>query len=537
MSAEHFPTNIATPWGEAGVMEEITLVFANKDAASDLQQQVSNNQSDTVASTTKAPERGDVAFGLESDFNLAAALSNLLKQSGTNRLNPLWPSLIVGMAVFLFTIIILGYRKQKASGKDPFFFGGSRGGPGDLDDKPDNVVVHINSDGSTLEGDDAEIEVHDQLYSNNPTRDELADEYDELEERRRKERDLDKQYAAGCLGGSSALDTSSSPTHVSDEEDNIDVDDYRYGSSSRSKRKGGGGCFGRGKKKDPLQDQDSMAYDSNESRGIDLPRRVDLTTLGDHSSWRNPVRLNQDHYHDDTYSDGDLTTAEKNKFNLYMQSGMSIEEASSQVLRERTLSRNAADAAMAERTTATQNGYEHEYYDGDYYDHPPVVTPPPPSATTGRRTGSSRWRVGQKQRLNEKQKEIIRNLHAGPDCDKSNPLACFDGGINQNSFETLNSEVMEDGNTRIHTPKSKNYMSLGATCSSTDSSLVRGILDENGISTSASSNSSIVEKVRSANPNMAQAMIITEASSYGSSFDDNDFEVALDETNNEMAMA
>ena len=69
-------------------MEEIALVFANNNAAGDLQQQVvSNDQSDAVASTTKAAERGDVAFGPESAFNVAAALSNLLKQSRTNRLN------------------------------------------------------------------------------------------------------------------------------------------------------------------------------------------------------------------------------------------------------------------------------------------------------------------------------------------------------------------------------------------------------------------------------------------------------------------
>ena len=102
-AAEDFPTNTATPWGEAGITEEIALVFANNNAAGDLQQQVvSNDQSDAVASTTKAAERGDVAFGPESAFNVAAALSNLLKQSRTNRLNPLWPSLIVGMVVFFY---------------------------------------------------------------------------------------------------------------------------------------------------------------------------------------------------------------------------------------------------------------------------------------------------------------------------------------------------------------------------------------------------------------------------------------------------
>eukprot|EP00536_Pseudo-nitzschia_multiseries_P006426 jgi/Psemu1/15183/gm1.15183_g len=322
-----------------------------------------------------------------SGLNVAAASSQQLsKKSGTDRLNPLWPALIVGMAVFLITTIVLGYRRQRAAGNlgdnDDHSNGSSDvssiwRGFGGVSGRKFNrkkhasILVHVN------DGRDGEIEVEDQAYkhsSKSPNRSKARGSHHHQRKQREIERNLDKAYAASCLGP--AKDALSPIDYHADE---YPVESRR---SRSHKGKGKKSCLPsrrKGNNKDrtdeeddydydteniPLQRQDSMALDRKQNqnhsrRGIDLPREVDLTndrSIENHAknngknsrrrrsqqdeSWRNPARL--DHLADAAEQDCDMTPHERDTFVRYMQSGMTLEEASSQVLRERNMQQKLA---------------------------------------------------------------------------------------------------------------------------------------------------------------------------------------------------
>jgi len=408
-------------------------------------------------------------------LSVSAAQASQFKQSGTDRLNPLWPALIVGLGVFLFTIIVLGYRKQKSRGNDPFLFGSDRSYRSI--DKPDQVLVHIINDNSTLEGDE-EIEVEDQAY-NTP-----SSTPDRQQQRKKKERDLDKEYAVSCLGPVAkglALSPSPSPP-PSTSDDASDPEEYEtiYSEKGVERSKS---CLKamttrRQSKEDILRDLDSMALESNSSRGIDLPRRVDLTTRPDQSYWRNPARLHEES--DDENDGGDLTKKEKKKFTNYMKAGLTIEEASHQVLSERTANRK--------NSNSNSNSYSNSL----------MVAP---SATSRTRSGDIQGytvpsRRGQGQRK-------VNSFG-----ERSNPLACLD------TSQVLHEEMMEDGTAVHYTHRDEPpiHMSLGAACMANNPSLLQGIDDRTSTRSSSIDGS-------------ARAMVITAASSYESSYDNDDYEM------------
>jgi hypothetical protein len=418
-----------------------------------------------------------------SSLNVAAASSSL-RESGTDRMNPLWPSLIVGLAVFLFTIIILGYRKHKARGNDQFFFG--RGRSNGSFKKPDNVLIHVNlnDDNSTMQGDE-EIEVEDQLYSTSTPN----STPDRRELQKKKERDLDKEYATSCLKPAALVLSSSTPpssSAVSDDDEEDENNNNSYDGDGEGRKS----CLkkiGRRRSKSKrvsLQDQDSMAIESNNSRGINLPRRVDLTATPDQSSWRNPANLRQE---EGVYDNGDLTKKERKRFAKYMESGMSVEEASSQVLRERKPI-TWAPVAPSE-TTRTRSGEIGGYSN--------------PRTKNGHRGSPGRVQKGA----------------------QSNPMDCCAEDAHQ-------SEVMEDG-TAIHYVQEPSYMSLGAACSANDPSLLNGIRDESKEGRRGNGNGN--RRI----DGTARAMVITAASSYASSYDydDEEFDRAMEEAAAETAMA
>ena len=164
----------------------------------------------------------------------------------------------------------------------------------------------------------------------------------------------------------------------------------------------------------------SYSYDS---RG--RPRRVDLTAEYDDAEWRNPAQLDQE----GTLDNGDMTKQERKRFNKYVQSGLSIEEASAQIMMER---------AYQQRSQPT------------------------PSVDTGEHTAST----------------ITEPV-------QSSPLDCFgaDGVCGGDATST----------------QTQNYVSLG------DANFDPNVHLDGG----------------------ARAMIITGASSYGGSYDDEDFDRAL----------
>jgi len=305
------------------------------------------------------------------------------KKSGTDRINPLWPALIVGMAVFLITTIVLGYRRQRATGNlddgsASFSDDGSsiwRGFGGTSKrsrnrKKQANILVHVD------DGHEGVIEVEDQAFAPSPTRTRTSTSRKKKGpgERREEQRNLDKQYATSCLGSAAA--DALSPTHYCNRD--YHQDEYEYDDakdkdkdkdSRRKQKKSKSSCLPsrrKGKNADtaddygiPLQRQDSMALDRknhnhnhHHQRGIDLPREVDLTNdrslnsgrrrysqshnhnhnHNHNESWRNPARLD---HPDDGEPSSDMTPEERDTFVRYMQAGMTLEEASSRVLSER----------------------------------------------------------------------------------------------------------------------------------------------------------------------------------------------------------
>lgn len=427
-------------------VEESASVEEEGNGNEDRPEEKSEEEPDEEPKEVQSPQGGNVAAPTGNTLNVSAA-SSQLNQKKKDRLNPIWPALIVAIAVFLCTIITLGYRKQKGRGKDPF----RRGWSGRSMAKNDNVLVHINNDSTTLEGDD-EIEVEDQLYN-------ITHGPDPYEQRKKQERDLDKEYAASCLRPAALVLASSTPPSTSavsdDEEDENSYSDDGVGHKN---------CFGRRKSnRISLHEQDEIGFESNSSRGINLSRRVDLTTKREKSSWRNPPRLHED------YNDGDLTKKERKKFAKYMEAGMSLEAASSQVLSERKGNKNVSGIVA-------------------------------PSSVTGTRTGELGGYTGHH-----------RATRSG---------SIYDGG-QQSSFMDCNPCV--DDNRHSQSPS---FMSLGAACSANDPSLLDGIRDE--------------EAERRSNRRIegtARAMVIAPASSYASSYDDNEFDAAMEESRVEMAMA
>jgi len=311
------------------------------------------------------------------------------KKSGTDRINPLWPALIVGMAVFLITTIVLGYRRQRATGNlddgsasasdDGSSIWRSFGGTSKRSrnrKKQDNILVHVD------DGHEGVIEVEDQAFAPSPTRTGTRTSRKKKGpwERREEQRNLDKEYATSCLGSAAA--DALSPTHYcnnkpsnnrdyhQDEYDDAeDKDEDEDKDSRRKQKKSKSSCLpSRRKAKNadtaddygiPLQRQDSMALDRknhnhHHQRGIDLPRGVDLTNDrslnsgrrrysqshndndnhndNHNESWRNPARLD---HPDDAEPSSDMTPEERDTFVRYMQAGMTLEEASSRVLSER----------------------------------------------------------------------------------------------------------------------------------------------------------------------------------------------------------
>lgn len=183
-------------------------------------------------------------------------------------------------------------------------------------------MIHVINDTSTLQGDE-EIEVEDTLYSSSP-----ESSPSRKRDRRKKERDLDRAYATSCLKPGSLGFSSSPPapsTQLSSDDD--DEEDANQGNSSKT-------CFkrlGRRKaKQKSLGEQDSMTSYSYDSRG--RPRRVDLTAEYDEAAWRNPAQLHEE----GTLDNGDMTKKERKRFSKYIQSGLSIEEASAQIMTERS---------------------------------------------------------------------------------------------------------------------------------------------------------------------------------------------------------
>eukprot|EP00535_Pseudo-nitzschia_heimii_P009770 CAMPEP_0197191736 /NCGR_PEP_ID=MMETSP1423-20130617/23931_1 /TAXON_ID=476441 /ORGANISM="Pseudo-nitzschia heimii, Strain UNC1101" /LENGTH=712 /DNA_ID=CAMNT_0042644465 /DNA_START=188 /DNA_END=2326 /DNA_ORIENTATION=+ len=456
-SLETFPT-------DEKVGEEIVVAEGAEDVTEE-----GNEDEEAVYFSDEAeleePVRGDVVVAPNpgSTLNVAAASASLT-QSGTDRLNPLWPALIVGIAVFLCTIIILGYRKQKVRSKDPF------GGIGI--ERPDNVLVHIVNDNSALEGDE-EIEVEDQLFSH-PT------PYESRKEWKKQERDLDKEYAASCLKPATMVLASSTPPSTSAvSEIEEDLEDENDDGAVRKKRNCLHSIGARRKaKRVNLYEQDSMAFDSNSSRGIYPPRRVDLTETRNTSPWSYTSRTGEEVK---LYNHGDLSKKERNKFAKYIGAGLTLQEASEQVLSDRK--------ANGKKLT-------------------------PPSSVSRTRSGDFGG-YSQRQSLTKA---------------RSNPMDCCP----QN--ENLHSEVMADG-TGVHYERNPSYMSLGAACSSNDPSVLQEILDtDRGANNKRSNNIGLNRSNGSGSAN-ARAMVITAASSYASSYDDHDFDAALEEVAAETAMA
>jgi len=464
-----------------GSLEDFPAVLEQVQVAEDTKDEEQPNEEKEDSSKTDTKKDSSAP-----SLNVAAASSSLT-DSGRDRMNPLWPSLIVGLAVFLFTIIILGYRMHRSrdgSGNDHYsFFGRGRSMGGSYKKQNDNVLIHVNlnDDNSTMLGDE-EIEVEDQLYSYSTNKPSSTPDRKELQ--KKKERNLDKEYATSCLKPvvrSSSTPSSSSADEEEDETNNNTTHNYDGDGDGEGHKN----CLGRKRSKSKrasLQEQDSMVLESsNNSRGINLPRRVDLTATPDQSSWRNPANLRQE---EGVYDNGDLTKKERKRFTKYMESGMSVEEASKQVLSERRQPPIHWSPVAPSVTSQTRSGMVGGY------------------SNSSTKNGGHRGSPGRVQQSAQ-----------------SNPMDCCATGTADAAAQ--NSEVMQDGTAP--------HMSLGAACSANDPSLLNGIQNDENHQGNNSRGSSGNGSRRI--DGTARAMVITAASSYASSYDydDEEFDRAMEE--------
>jgi hypothetical protein len=419
-----------------GEIESIEGFTTNAQTADEIAVAEEEEEEDTGAEgevVAQPPERGDVSSPSGSGLNVAAATAGI-QQSGTNRMNPLWPALIVGLGVFLFTIIFLGYRRHKATRV------------ANLTDKPDNIMIHISSKESVSVADAGEIEVEDTIFSTS----------DRKQRKKNKERDLDKEYAKSCM---KPVNMSRSSTLNSSFDDEPDENDETEG------RKG---CFPRRSKRVSLSEQDSMALSTSNDG-----RKVDLTSPTNSSSWRNPAGLQEE-----AVDTGDMSKKEKKRFSKYIEAGLTLEEASSQIMRER-------------------NQKSRRWLRGD-------KLPTSPSAMAGTRSGDY---GGYHPSDSHRGQRTVEGTSSAMDC------------ISPCAEESLHSELMEDG-TAVHYVKKPAYMSLGAACVGEDPSMLDSIRDESDHKKRGS------RKINGT----ARAMVITEASSYGAdSYDDDDFDRSMEE--------
>jgi hypothetical protein len=217
-------------------------------------------------------DRGDVG-GTDNTVASVNDSSNLA--TNTRAINPLYPALIAGFAVFLCTIIVLGYRRRRSS---------------DLIGNKSEVHVH---DTFTLEGDE-EIEVENPFV------------------------------VASHSKKSGSFRTSRSIGHdgVVEEHHSYDVEDVEDDDSSEVPHKSKPSFCIRPPGMRAPRNLDTTYDDSFESD--DYPGNDQLA----------PPSIGEVEREDmDLYAD--LTPSEKQQFLRYMHSGMSIEEASQLVLEAR----------------------------------------------------------------------------------------------------------------------------------------------------------------------------------------------------------
>jgi hypothetical protein len=484
-----------------------------------------------------------------NDYNVAAAseASSQLSQNNNNtkdRLNPIWPALIVGIAFFLFTIIMLGYRHQKSNNTDTDdSYLTSRGGGGLSGNREKATTTTTTTDPVVL----VPVLVHDTNILNltldtadgDGDGDDNGDDEDgfEVENRGNDDDKQQQQKQKRCMlsTGSSRInnyrniDDNNDMDHLNDtnkEDGDIDRgigggscfnlggraiiendDDQHQQKQQREQQDGGiggGNCFNLGgraiTKNDANHKREQQATtifmeNQADNQVVNLTRNSP-SYASRNESWRVNNMNNNNGMggygigygygsEEDDINYCDLNTSEKEKFVKFMQiDGMTLEEASLRVLHERSLGINI-----------TTN-----------------MDPPPRPSSPPKRSRSS-----------SKPSSIV---------SQHQPV--------------FRSEVMADGETMVHheIPKEQQRQqqqqkqqqqqrhssrSIINPCSSNNLNLLKGIVDDDTTTNNATANSNN-------NNNLLQqsAMVLSkvEASSQVSSsysYDDRDFTNALDE--------
>jgi hypothetical protein len=282
--------------------------------------------------------------------------------------------------------------------------------------------------------------------------------------------------------------------------DNDNMDNYHHNDDTNGGGVAlGGGCFNAGRA--IIQNDDQQQHQQREreqqattifmenqadNKVVNLTRNSPSYASSQNESWRvNNSNNNNNSFggycseSDDDINYCDLNPSEKEKFVKYMQiDGMTLEEASSRVLHERSLGIN-------------------------------IITnmePPNPGGPPAKRSSSKKQ---------QQKPSLIVSQH-------------------QPEFR---SEVMEDGETMVHheIPKQQQKFRHSARsiinpCSSNNLNLLNGVVDDSTNTTTKSNYNNVLQQPR--------AMVLSEASSQVSSsysYDDRDFAKALEEDSNAMA--
>ncbi|OEU09892.1 hypothetical protein FRACYDRAFT_248142 [Fragilariopsis cylindrus CCMP1102] len=446
-----------------------------------------------------------------NDYNVAAASeasSQLSQNNSTDRLNPIWPALIVGIAFFLFTIIMLGYRHQKSNNTDSDSYITSRGGGGLSGNKEKATTTTTTTDPvvlvPVLQKQKRCMLSTGSSRTNNYRNIDDNNDMDHLNDTNNEDGDIDRGIGGGScfnLGGRAIIEN--------DDDQHQHQHQHQQQREQREEQDGGIGgrsCFTLGgraiiQKDDNHQKREQRAQQATtifmenqaDNQVVNLTRNSP-SYASRNESWR----VNNMNHNNGTGGYGigygygseeddinycDLNTSEKEKFVKFMQiDGMTLEEASLRVLHERSLGINI-----------TTN-----------------MDPPPRPSSPPKRSRSS-----------SKPSSIV---------SQHQPV--------------FRSEVMADGETMVHheIPKEQQHQqqqqryssrSIINPCSSNNLNLLNGIVDDNTTPNNATANSN---SNNNSNNNLLQqsAMVLSkvEASSQVSSsysYDDRDFAKALDE--------
>jgi hypothetical protein len=495
-----------------------------------------------------------------NDYNVAAAseASSQLSQNNNtqDRLNPIWPALIVGIAFFLFTIIMLGYRHQKSNNTDTDSYLTSRGG-GLSGNKQKATTTTTTTDPVVL----VPVLVHDtnnlNLTLDTADGDDNGDNGDddedgfEIENRGSNNYDNNQQKQKRCMLSTGSR-TTNNYKNIDDNNGMDHLNDTNKEDGDTDGGIGGGSCFNLGGRAIIQNDDDQHQHQQQRQQQREQEQEQQDGGIGGRSCFTLGGRaiIQKDDNHQKREQRAQQATT------IFMEN-----QADNQVV---NLTRNSPSYASRNESWRVNNmnhnngiggygigyGYGNEEEDINYCD---LNTSEKEKFVKFMQIDGMTLEEASLRVLHERSLGINITTNMDPPPRPSSPPKRSRSSSKPSSIVSqhqpiFRSEVMADGETMVHheIPKEQQHQqqqqqqqqryssrSIINPCSSNNLNLLNGIVDDNTTTNNATANSN---GNNSSNNNLLQqsAMVLSkvEASSQVSSsysYDDRDFAKALDE--------